>query len=200
MGGWWWWETEPDAEATLIQTIVIGPAASPGAIEICRMFCARQVFRCFKFVERLGERFLGAVGPYFVAAAVSLISVGALCFCTSTLSPIPPGCLLNTSTPVPVEVIWPTLSYPWVTTPICLLIVFNLFAHYYFVCTVPPGFVDDPPREIGTGFFWSVRRQEPSQGGVLRGSGVRWSESLNITPASVTKCRRCGQKRPEVCL
>jgi len=47
------------------------------------MFCARQVFRCFKFVEKLGERFVGAVGPYFVATAIILISVGAVCFCTS---------------------------------------------------------------------------------------------------------------------
>lgn len=52
------------------------------------MFCARQVFRCFKFVEKLGERLVGAVGPYFVAAALSLISVGVVCFCTSDLPPM----------------------------------------------------------------------------------------------------------------
>jgi len=98
---------------------------------------------------------------------------------------------------VPVEVIWPTLPYLWFTTPLCLLIAFNLFAHYYFVCTIPPGFVEDPPREIGTGFFWSVQKQERKQGGGLRDSGVRWSENLNITPASTSKCRKCGQDRPE---
>lgn len=97
-----------------------------------------------------------------------------------------------------VEVIWPTLSYPWVTTPMCLLIAFNLYAHYYFVCTVPPGFVEDQPREIGTGFFWSVKRREHKPSAALRSSGVRWSENMNITPASLSKCRKCGQKRPEV--
>lgn len=56
----------------------------PGTAE---MFCARQVFRCFKFVEKLGERLLGAVGPYFVATALSLISVGTVCFCTSSSPP-----------------------------------------------------------------------------------------------------------------
>ena len=99
---------------------------------------------------------------------------------------------------VPVEVIWPTLPYPWITTPICLLVVFNLYAHYYFVCTVSPGFVEDPPREIGTGLFWSVKKQEQSPGRTLRRSGVRWSENLNITPASISKCRKCGKKRPQV--
>jgi len=69
----------------LIKTIVIG-AAQP-RLQKSRMFCARQVFRCFKFIEKLGERFVGAVGPYFVAAAVILISVGAVCFCTSGSPP-----------------------------------------------------------------------------------------------------------------
>ena len=75
------------AEATLIQTIVIHWNQT-GTAEISRMFCARQVFACFKSIEKLGERLVGAVGPYFVAAALSLISVGAVCFCTS--SPPPP--------------------------------------------------------------------------------------------------------------
>jgi hypothetical protein len=100
---------------------------------------------------------------------------------------------------VSVEVIWPTLSHRLFTTPICFLIAFNLYAHYYFVCTVSPGFVEDPPREIGTGFFWSVQKQEDKPGRSLRSSGVKWSELLNITPASASKCRKCGQKRPEVC-
>ena len=72
-------------KVTLIRTIVIG-ATSP-AVEIDRMFCARQVFRCFKYVEKLGERLVGAVGPYFVATALSMISVGVVCFCTSCSPP-----------------------------------------------------------------------------------------------------------------
>lgn len=51
------------------------------------MFCARQVFACFKSIEKLGERLVSAVGPYFVAAALSLISVGAVCFCTFSPPP-----------------------------------------------------------------------------------------------------------------
>ena len=75
---WWLWETE----------IHLDPDPSSSAqpdrnlIEIRKMFCAHQVFRCFKFIEKLGERLVGAVGPYFVAAASGLISVGAVCFCT----------------------------------------------------------------------------------------------------------------------
>jgi len=88
-GGW-------GANTTLIKTTVIG-AAQHEAKETSRMFCARQVFRCFKFIEKLGERLVGAVGPYFVAAAVILISVGAVCFCTSGSPPTPPGRLLNSS-------------------------------------------------------------------------------------------------------
>jgi palmitoyltransferase len=96
----------------------------------------------------------------------------------------------------------PTLRYPWITTPICSLIALNLFAHYYFVCTVSPGFVDDSPRQLGTGIFWAVARtgsSSQSRNGIgWRGSSVEWSEELNITKASVTKCKRCGQMRPEV--
>ena len=51
--------------------------------------CTRLVFRCFKKLERLGDRLTGAAGPVFVALAVILISVGAFCFCKS-LSYLPP--------------------------------------------------------------------------------------------------------------
>ena len=62
--------------------------SQPETEEIDKMFCARQVFRCFKLIEKFGERFVGAVGPYFVATAVVLISVGAVCFCASSLPPV----------------------------------------------------------------------------------------------------------------
>ncbi len=51
------------------------------------MICARAVFRCFRAVERFVDRVTGAAGPYFVSLAVILISVGTVCFCTSSLSP-----------------------------------------------------------------------------------------------------------------
>ena len=44
-------------------------------------WCTRQVFRCFKTVERIGDRITGAAGPVFVALAVVLLSIGAFCFC-----------------------------------------------------------------------------------------------------------------------
>ena len=57
-----------------------------------------------------------------------------------------------------VTVIQPSLPWPWLTTPLCALVALNLFAHYYFVCTVPPGFADDPapPPEPRTGTVWAT--------------------------------------------
>ncbi|KAJ3493710.1 hypothetical protein NLJ89_g10956 [Agrocybe chaxingu] len=98
------------------------------------MICAKRVFRCFKTLERWGNYITGAAGPYFVALAVILIAIGVVCFFNVTA---------------------PGLSYPIVTIPICVLITVNLLMHYYYVVTVKPGFLEDPPREPGTGFMWS---------------------------------------------
>jgi hypothetical protein len=95
-----------------------------------------------------------------------------------------------------VDVIQPTLSYPLLTTPICALIAINLLMHYYYACTVSPGFVDEPPREVGHGLLWARPRRKGHK--VL--TGVRWSEegSIKITKATTTKCRKCVQIKPEV--
>ena len=45
------------------------------------MICSRNVFRCFKTLERWGDKITGAAGPYFVGLAVILISTGTVCFC-----------------------------------------------------------------------------------------------------------------------
>ncbi|KAH9924107.1 DHHC palmitoyltransferase-domain-containing protein [Amylocystis lapponica] len=135
------------------------------------MLCARQVFRCFKWLERVGDRVTGAAGPVFVFLAVVLLSLGAVCF---------------------FEVIQPSLRFPWLSTPICALIALNMFAHYYYVCTISPGFVTDPPRQPGTGLLWAKRRN-PTRSL----TGVRWSDDLHVTKAFVTKCRKCGVMRPE---
>ena len=45
------------------------------------MICAKQVFRCCKWLEQAGDALTGAAGPVFVALAVVLLSVGAVCFC-----------------------------------------------------------------------------------------------------------------------
>lgn len=88
----------------------------------------------------------------------------------------------------------PTLPWPWLTTPIFALVALNLAAHYYYVLTVSPGFVEDGPREPGPGILWARRKATHSAA-----VGVRWSEQgLKVTKASETKCKRCGKMRPEV--
>ncbi|KAF8869537.1 DHHC palmitoyltransferase-domain-containing protein [Mucidula mucida] len=132
------------------------------------MICSRTVFRCFKALERLGDRITGAAGPYFVGLAVLLISTGAICF---------------------FDVIMPSLSYPLITGPICILISLNLFLHYYYVCTIPPGFVDAPMQLAGTSRLWAqpLNKTRP----------LTWSSNLNITRANITVCRKCAQRKPE---
>lgn len=90
----------------------------------------------------------------------------------------------------------PSLSYPWLSGPICALIAFNLLMHYYLVVTVSPGFVDDSPRETGRGFLWARPKAASSERPLTK--GVRWSHSFNITRAVTSKCRKCGQDKPEV--
>lgn len=107
-----------------------------------------------------------------------------------------------------VDVIAPTLSYPFITLPICVLIAVNLFGHYYYVITVPPGFIDDGPREPGpnytaTSWLWAKKNSSSGKGRhqrVLTG-GLRWSaRGVKITPAAQTRCNKCGRMRPEVCV
>ena len=43
--------------------------------------CAGCVFRCFRTLERWGNYFTGAAGPYFVGLACILIGTGVICFC-----------------------------------------------------------------------------------------------------------------------
>lgn len=110
------------------------------------------------------------------------------------MAPAHPCSLISVE--ITVDIIQPTLSIPWLTTPICALIAFNLLMHYYYVCTVHPGYVDDPIRESGHGIMWAKKR------GLKRNkalTGVRWSheEGIRITKALTTKCRKCGQIKPE---
>ncbi|KAF5346618.1 hypothetical protein D9757_011442 [Collybiopsis confluens] len=140
------------------------------------MICSKTVFRCFKALERLGDRVTGAAGPFFVGFAVTLISAGTICF---------------------FHVIMPSLSYPWITGPICVLIAFNLLMHYYLVITTNPGFADEPPRTAGTGFLWARPKSSGRTQSRPLTNGVRWSHMLNITKAALTKCRKCGGQKPE---
>ncbi|KAJ7218253.1 zf-DHHC-domain-containing protein [Mycena haematopus] len=142
------------------------------------MMCSRVVFRCFKTLERLGDRITGAAGPFFVAFAVILISLGTVCF---------------------FDVIMPSLMWPLISGPICVLIALNLWMHYFYVITVPPGFAEDPPTDLAkdnsqNSILWASRKSPRSR--ELTG-GVRWSSEIVITRAAVTKCRKCGQQKPE---
>ncbi|KAL0953315.1 hypothetical protein HGRIS_004562 [Hohenbuehelia grisea] len=141
------------------------------------MICSRTVFRCFKALERFGDRITGAAGPYFVGLAVILMSLGTICF---------------------FDVILPSLPYFIITGPICALIALNLHAHYFYVCTVPPGFVDDPPPVVPDSILWA--KKKVSNRPLTSSSGVNWTSQIKITKASTTKCRKCGQTKPEVSL
>ncbi|CAA7269450.1 unnamed protein product [Cyclocybe aegerita] len=127
--------------------------------------------------QRWGNYITGAAGPYFVALAVILIAIGVVCFFNVTAA---------------------GLSYPIITIPICVLITVNLLMHYYYVVTVKPGFLEDPPREPGTGFLWAKKGSNKGKQKVLTG-GVRWtSRGVKITPATTTKCWKCNKLRPEL--
>ncbi|KAF4596187.1 hypothetical protein EYR38_007562 [Pleurotus pulmonarius] len=138
------------------------------------MTCSRAVFRCFKSLERLGDRITGAAGPYFVGLAVILIGIGTICF---------------------FDVVLPGLQWPLISWPLCIIIALNLHMHYFYVCTVPPGFVEDPPRSVPESFLWA---KKPQRKRALT-SGVSWSsgDSVKITKAEPSKCRKCGT-RPEL--
>ncbi|KAK2459596.1 hypothetical protein APHAL10511_008406 [Amanita phalloides] len=125
------------------------------------MLCARAVFRCFRAVERCADRVTGAAGPYFVALAVLLISVGVLCF---------------------FDIILPSLPWPLLSVPICSLIAFNLCMHYFWVCSILPGFADGS-RQKQTGRLWARRKGR--------------TKHVEISSAEVTQCRKCGGDKPE---
>ncbi|KAL1748248.1 DHHC palmitoyltransferase-domain-containing protein [Schizophyllum fasciatum] len=88
--------------------------------------CSGRVFRCFKYLERLGDKITGFAGPWFVGLAWLLISYGVLCF---------------------LDVVLPSLSAKVLTVPLCIWLAVNLLGNYYWACTMRPGIVgDDQPR------------------------------------------------------
>jgi palmitoyltransferase len=87
----------------------------------------------------------------------------------------------------------PTLSYPILSLPICLLIAFNLGMHYYHVCTVSPGFTDQPSATPGHGFMWAKPKNERA----LTTGSYPEQTSVRVTLAKLSQCRKCMQMRPE---
>ena len=152
------------------------------------------VFTCFKRIERCGDKVTGAAGPFFVAVAILLFVLGTLCFRMSLVIWRRPF-LIVIFPQLLVDVILPTLPWPWLSTLPCFLIIINLFTHYYFACTVSPGFAGEPPQRVEHSSIWAKKRRAYS---ISRTNGVYWSSHLNITPASTTTCPKCGVIKPEV--
>ena len=94
-----------------------------------------------------------------------------------------------------VDVIAPSLSFPILTIPLCLLIAVNLWAHYYYVITVRPGFIEDPSKEAPDSLLWAKKSNRRK--GALTG-GVRWTNAPRVTPSTMSRCNRCARMRPEV--
>ncbi|KAJ7472632.1 DHHC palmitoyltransferase-domain-containing protein [Mycena latifolia] len=120
------------------------------------MICSRTVFRCFKALERLGDRITGAAGPYFVAFAVALIGLGTQL--TNVHS------RRDHALPALTFALGPALR-----------------AHRG----------EPPPRAPGTGLLWAAKKPPRT----ATGRGV--AEAVVVARAAVTKCRRCGQQKPE---
>lgn len=151
------------------------------------------VFTCFKHIERCADRVTGAAGPLFIGVAILLFVIGTLCFRMSRIVQCRPIIVILPNHLV--DVILPTLPWPWLSTLPCFLIIINLFAHYYFACTVSPGYAGEAPQRAGRSFIWAKKRRAYS---LSRANGVYWSSHLNITPASITTCTKCGKNKPEV--
>ncbi|KAF8332380.1 zf-DHHC-domain-containing protein [Cantharellus anzutake] len=134
--------------------------------------CSRGVFKCFKWMERVGDAVTGAVGPVFVFFATVLLSMGIFSF---------------------FELIAPTLSAPLLSVPCCLLLAMNLVLHYYWACTVSPGLLEDHRYsriQSSDSSSWAsrLRRSDPC-------IPVHLWETM--TPAPTIQCRRCPKIRPE---
>ena len=82
-----------------------------------------------------------------------------------------------------VDVIAPNIPLPIFSIPVPLLVTLNLCMHYFYAITVPPGFLDDPPRDPqNTSFLWARRVKDK---GKQKMTGVR--KGIKITSASTTQ-------------
>ncbi len=133
----------------------------------------------------------------FVTFAAFALTSGVFCFCKQ--------CAFTISRHIslllyfPVEVIQPDLRWPLLTVPLNALVACNLLGHYYLSCTVPPGFIDEPPQTAGKGVVWARKRKRKVRLPAGVGNGLSLdSDGVNVTAAHISQCRRCGQLRPEV--
>src|SRR5258708_2544994 len=99
-----------------------------------------------------------------------------------------------------VDVIAPSLPLRIVTTPLCMLVACNILAHYYWACTIPPGFADEHMRLSGTRgrpeAAWRTYLIAPERSG-QPDSGVQWTRN-DLLEGSPGRCNKCGGVKPEV--
>jgi palmitoyltransferase len=131
-----------------------------------------------------------ALGPFCIFFASSLILVGTISFCEWDLLVLS---VIFTHYTID-DIIAPGLSYPVLL--ICILITINLYMHYYYAITIPPGFLQDPPHSPMNSLLWAQKKDNGKQA-IVR--GATWTENgVKITPGCPTKCRSCRTFRPEV--
>ncbi|KIY66742.1 zf-DHHC-domain-containing protein [Cylindrobasidium torrendii FP15055 ss-10] len=118
------------------------------------MICHAFTVRCFKRLERWADRITGAAGPFFIAFACAGIFTGLFAF---------------------QDVVAATLRWKLLSWPICLLVAANMVMHYWWACTVPPGFVGEDERPLS----------------------IRTGRYFDVTPATITTCSKCLSQRPE---
>lgn len=99
-----------------------------------------------------------------------------------------------------VDVIAPKLPLRIVTTPLCGLIACNILAHYYWACTIPPGFPDEYTRLSGTRSrpeaAWGAFFIAPERSRQLD-SGAQWTQD-DLLEGTPIRCTKCSIIKPEV--
>lgn len=99
-----------------------------------------------------------------------------------------------------VDVIAPSLPLRIITTPLCSLIACNLLAHYYWACTIPPGFADEHTRLSGARnrpeATWRIYLIAPERSRQPE-SGAQWSQD-ELLEGRPGRCNKCTSIKPEV--
>ncbi|TRM66858.1 DHHC palmitoyltransferase-domain-containing protein [Schizophyllum amplum] len=137
-------------------------------------FCSGQVFRCFKTLERLGDKVTGFAGPWFVGLAWLLILYGVLCF---------------------LDVVLPTLSAKVITVPICVLLIANVLGNYYWACRIRPGMVGIEQPKRSAWLYAKKKRGDPTMRRNFQLTPAKWTGCKRCQrnrPERAHHCRICG--------
>ena len=154
------------------------------------MLCVKRLRSGFENLDRLQEEI---AGPACLTLGPICILVGIICFCECILTVL--RCFFTHD--AIVDVVAPSLPYPIISMPICVLVTLNMCMHYFYAISISPGFLDDPPRDSGDNFLWARNLDKEKK----TRRGASWSEKgVKITPAATTQCQKCNKIRPEVSL